>query len=302
MTTTVALRVDQTNYDYDNRMRNGNTDQNGVPCGANGCLYARPADRDDRFDNVSPRATVSWQPSSHSFLYMNASTGFRPPEMTELYRLQRQQSTADLDSEHLDSAEAGWKYRPDGPLSLDIALYAMKKRHVILRETNGFNVSNGSTRHRGVEYELLYQPVWSGTVWRFDFTGTYARHQYAFSRSVDGGETIVDGNDVDTAPRQLHNVSISTRLGETKDWTLMVNWNYVGSYFLDAANTARYPGHDLTGLTLSWRAPNYLRFHLAIDNLFDTAYADRADFAFGNYRYFPARGRALFVSVDFATH
>src|SRR4029079_16234750 len=95
---TVALRADQTNYDYDNRMRNGNTDQNGVPCGANGCLYARPADRDDRFDNVSPRATVSWQPSSHSFLYMNASTGFRPPEMTELYRLQRQQSTADLDS------------------------------------------------------------------------------------------------------------------------------------------------------------------------------------------------------------
>jgi outer membrane receptor protein involved in Fe transport len=38
---------------------------------------------------------------------------------------------------------------------------------------------------------------------------------------------------------------------------------------------------------------------LRIDNLFDTAYADRADFAFGNYRYFPARGRAFFVSFDY---
>ena len=31
--------------------------------------------------------------------------------------------------------------------------YEMKKSNVILRETNGFNVSNGATRHRGFEYE-----------------------------------------------------------------------------------------------------------------------------------------------------
>ena len=36
--------------------------------------------------------------------------GFRPPETTELYRLQRQQSVADLDSESLDSVELGWKF------------------------------------------------------------------------------------------------------------------------------------------------------------------------------------------------
>ena len=34
-------------YDYDNRMLAGNTDENGVPCGASGCLYSRPADRTD---------------------------------------------------------------------------------------------------------------------------------------------------------------------------------------------------------------------------------------------------------------
>jgi iron complex outermembrane recepter protein len=45
-----------------------------------------------------------------------------------------------------------------------------------------------------------------------------------------------------------------------------------------------------------------MRVSLRVDNVLDTAYADRADFAFGNYRYFPGRGRAFFVSFDYATH
>jgi hypothetical protein len=36
---------------------------------------------------------------------------------------------------------------------------------------------------------------------------------------------------------------------------------------------------------------------LRVTNLLDTAYADRADFAFGDYRYFPGRGRAYFLEL-----
>jgi len=32
---------------------------------------------------------------------------------------------------------------------------------------------------------------------------------------------------------------------------------------------------------------------LRLSNLLDTRYAERADFAFGNYRYFPAAGRRI---------
>jgi outer membrane receptor protein involved in Fe transport len=49
-----------------------------------------------------------------------------------------------------------------------------------------------------------------------------------------------------------------------------------------------------------WQSVGSFDFALRVDNLFDKRYADRADFAFGNYRYFPARGRALFLSVDYA--
>ena len=77
--------------------------------------------------------------------------------------------------------------------------------------------------------------------------------------------------------------------------------NYVGRYFLDAANTASYPGHIVTNARVSWDSPvNGFQVALRIDNLFDKRYADRADFAFGTYRYFPARGRAVFLSLDYA--
>jgi outer membrane receptor protein involved in Fe transport len=104
---------------------------------------------------------------------------------------------------------------------------------------------------------------------------------------------------VDTAPRDIHTLSLDARISEQLRASL--DAVYVGRYFLDAANTASYPGHKVANLRLEWMPRERLRAALRIDNLFDTAYADRADFAFGNYRYFPARGRAAFLSVDFAT-
>ncbi len=295
-----ALRVDTTNYDYDNHMLAGNTDQNGVACAPAGCLYSRPGDRSDRFDNVSPRLTLAWSNVNHN-LYFNASTGYRPPEMTELYRLQRQQTVAQLDSEHLDSLEMGWKYRPFGPLSISAAVFAMKKSDVILRESNGFNVGSGATRHRGFEYEMTYSAT-SALPFELRFAGTVARHEYAFERAIEGGETIVDGNDIDTAPRNVHSLDLRLPFGEPQSWEAGLYVAYVGSYFLDAANNAKYPGHQVANLRLGWTSPALLRLTLRIDNVFDTAYADRADFAFGNYRYFPARGRAAFLALDYSTN
>jgi len=293
---TAALRADSTNYDYDNRMLDGNTAADGVACGAGGCLYSRPADRTDRFENLSPSFSLAWHPAASHLLYVNLATGFRPPETTELYRLQRQQLAANLDSENLESVEVGWKYR-GSIYSAATSIYEMRKHHVILRETNGFNVGDGSTRHRGFEYELRRDGVHT-TV---SLNGTFARHQYAFSRAVEGGETIIDGNDVDTAPRNLHSLSFEVDLGSligAQGLRAAIDANYVDRYFLDAANTASYRGHVVANGRVHWRVGS-VDLALRVDNLFDKRYADRADFAFGSYRYFPARGRAAFLSLDY---
>jgi len=301
-TATAAVRANWTNYNYDNLMIDGNTRDDGTSCPGAGCLYSRPADRTDQFDNVSPSVTLAWRATPAQLLYVNGSTGFRPPEMTEMYRLQRQQSVADLDSEELDSVELGWKLHT-GTTSLSAALYDMKKRHVILREANGFNVSDGATSHRGFEYE--WRQRFGGEPLTLTLSGSVARHLYDFSRSVDGGETIIKGNDVDTAPRNIHTMALDWTVGPARaasEFELHLDGTWLGPYYLDAANTATYAGHKVANFRTSWLPTGdarRLRVDLRIDNLFDTAYADRADFAFGNYRYFPARGRAFFVSFDY---
>ena len=286
-----GLRAEAVNYDYDNRMLAGNTDENGVPCGAAGCLYSRPADRTDAFVNVAPKLGVSVEVSEAVLAYANASVGFRPPEMTELYRLQRTQRVADLDSERLDALELGVKASWPA-LDASLAAFDMDKRNVILRETNGFNVGKGRTSHRGVEYELHWRPL-PGI--ELTGVGTFARHRYEFSRAVEGGERIVAGNDVDTAPRDLHRAAVAWT--PTAAWSFEGEWLMVGEYWLDAANAHRYPGHELLNLRGRWQPARQWAVTLRLNNALDRHHADRADYAFGTYRYFPGRGRALFAEI-----
>ncbi|HTL50051.1 MAG TPA: TonB-dependent receptor [Steroidobacteraceae bacterium] len=284
-----GLRLEFARYDYDNRMIEGNTDENGVPC-PGGCLYSRPADRSDDFTNLAPRLGLVWSLSEDATAYVSLTRGFRAPEATELYRLQRQQTVADLDSERADSAELGFRWRSDA-LSLDLALFHMDKENVILRDSSGFNVSGGRTRHRGVEYEGDW--AFAGD-WLLSAAGTYARHEYRFSAAVDQGEQITSGNDIDTAPRDIH----SLRLRRNSAWLdAELEWLWVGPYWANAANTAHYGGHDVGNLRLTASPAKSWSFTLRVMNLLDTAYADRADFAFGDYRYFPGRGRAYFAEI-----
>lgn len=290
---TAGARFEYVDYDYDNRMIDGNTRADGSSCTVAGCLFNRPADRSDDFTNVTSKLGLSYSISDAHAVYVAAARGYRAPDTSELYRLQRQQSIADLNAERLDSIEVGAR-GGFGPLRYSLAAFTMKKDNVIFRDSNAFNVSDGKTDHEGVEYELGWLPIETLSL---SLVGTYAKHTYAFSRAVEGGETIGDGRDVDTAPRHINAARI--------DWQFLpaanaeLEWQSVGRYFVDAANANAYGGHDLLNLRLGWSIHDNWSATLRLNNLSDRAYADRADFAFGNYRYFPGRGRTLFVEVRY---
>ena len=74
-----------------------------------------------------------------------------------------------------------------------------------------------------------------------------------------------------------------------------LQWVSMGRYFIDAENRFDYPGHDLLNLRVAYEATRRLTLAARLNNLADTYIADRADYAFGDYRYFPGRGRELFV-------
>ena len=291
-----SLRGDHVAYDYDNRMRDGNAAEDGTPC-PGGCLYSRPADRQDRFDVLTPRVELIRSLGTGQHLYAALSDGFRPPEITELYRLQRNQNVADLDTERMRAAEIGWRFglleSEISRLRGSIALFSARKSNVILRDANGFNVIGGRTRHEGLEYELQWRFAES---WQASAGGTRARHRYDFSRAIEGGETIVAGRDIDTAPRDIHRLALGAV--PTAGTLLEIDVRHTGDYFADAANERRHPTQTTLGLRSRWQATSRVALTLDIDNLTDRLLADRADFAQGDWRYFPARRRSIYLGVD----
>jgi iron complex outermembrane recepter protein len=285
-----GLRAERLGYRYDNRMLDGNTRDDGTPC-PGGCLYTRPSDRSDRFDNLAPKLSIGWRATRQQLAWVAARRGFRAPQATELYRLQSGQSVADLGSEKLDSVEVGWRGFA-GTFGWELAAYRMEKRNYIFRDGDGFNVADGRTRHVGAEVSLEWQLT---PRLRVESDQTFARHTWRFERDVGRGEIIVPGNDIDSAPRRFG----STRLAWEGPRRLLaeLEWITMGPHWLDAANSARYRGHDLFHLRVHQPLTETLHVGFRLHNLTDTAYAERADFAFGEYRYFPGRDRALFVEL-----
>ncbi len=291
---TAGLRAEHLKYDYDNHMLTGNTRDNGSECGFGGCLYTRPADRSDSFSNLSPELGLSLDVDEENLAYLRVSCGYRAPQATELYRLQSGQLVSDFDSETLDAVEIGLK-GVKGNLTYEVAVYTMKEENFIFRDANGFNISDGKTRHRGIEALLRWQVtdhlLVSGNL-------SWAQHEYDFNRNLARGEVIVRGNEIDTAPPWLGGLRVYWQADERK--AMEAEWVYQGDYCLDAANAHGYPGHSLLNLR-GWVAITEDKHRIAVrlTNLLDNRYAERADFAFGNYHYFPGAGRRVFLEWQY---
>jgi iron complex outermembrane recepter protein len=283
-----GLHADWVRYDYDNRMADGNLAEDGTACESGGCLYNRPADRSDDYLELAPEFTLSRR-FDDGLAWLRLARGFRAPQATELYRLQRGQDVADLDAETLDAVELGLRGRV--PLTWELVVFHQRKRNFIFRDAEGFNVSDGRTGHRGIELSLEHPVTETLTA---AVRGTRAVHWYRFDRDL-GGELIVRGRDVSSAPRTVASTDLTWQPGQ--GWLAQVAVEHTGAYWLDAENTHRYDGHTLWHAYLRKQLNPHWNASLRLRNLTDRRYAERADFAFGNYRYFPGPGRSLFVSV-----
>lgn len=294
---TIGLRLEQQHYDYDNRMLTGSTAESGQPCLKDGdttpCRYSRPADRDDRFNNYSINAGWIRHLDRHQDLVVQLSRGFRAPEAAELYRLQQGQLTTDLDSERLDNIELGWRWHSE-TLSLQLTAFEMRKRDVIFQDAERRNISGGRTRHSGLEADL----TWAfADGWQLSAQGTWARHRYTDNIQSAALNQLVDiqHNDIATAPRHLGSVQLAWQPVEAT--RIELEWVHMGQYYLDMENKHRYAGHQLVHLRLQQQINAQLGIGLRLVNLTDADYAERADYAFGQYRYFVGEPRALYADI-----
>lgn len=279
-----GLRFEYTRYDYTNHAPNGDFGR-----------FRRIPSTVDEYGDLTPKFGLLHIFNENVTGYVNLARGARAPQTTDVYRLQTQQVPGEMKSETLDSIEVGAR-GAFGALRYETNLFYMEKSNFHFRAADGLNVSNGKTDHLGIELEIS-APLAFG----FDIAaaGTYARHRYAFDKLIGGGstETIRDGDDVDTAPRTIGGLRLGYNFHEGAG-RAELEWVHMGSYWMDAANTVKYDGHDIFNLRLDYQATENLAVFGKLTNILDRRYADRADFAFGRERYFPGEDRGLILGAS----
>ncbi|MFW5447013.1 MAG: TonB-dependent receptor [Methylophagaceae bacterium] len=297
---TTGLRFDHTNYDYNNNVADGKGLADGSPCFAGTeCLYQRPADRGDIFNDWNPKLGLVYRVAESHSIYTNLSRGHRAPQTTDLYRIQRDQTIGETDSERANSLEIGTRGTFDSVgLTYDVAAYYMKKKNFFFRDSFGNSVTDAETKHRGIEVSLA-MPL--GEQFDIAVNYTHALHTYDSdheAKSSLASQEISSGDEIDTAPKNIANVRLGWNF--RTDSRAELEWSHIGNYFLDPSNTEKYKGHDLVNLRVNTQITKGLAIHAQVKNLLDEEYADRADFAFGDFRFFPGRDRSYEVGASFS--
>ena len=284
----IGARLEQIDYEYDNLMLDGRTDANGVACGFGGCRFSRPADRDDDFNDISPKLGLSYELNENHNFFVRAQRGIRAPQTTELYRLQGSQTVADLDSVELDSYElalqgggSNWNY--------SASLYWMDKENEVLKDSNRINLNGSHTKHEGFEFAIGYDLTDS-----LSFSGVYNLADHTYENDLVSGGQNINGNDIDTAPDHFGNLRLTYR--PAGDILAELELVHMGDYYTNPENTASYDGHDLLNLRLQYDVNDDFMVYLNALNITDEEYAERADWSgWVGDRYFPGEPARVFV-------
>lgn len=287
-----GLRSERTKYDYETRVTAGSA------CApeASACRFFRPEDRSDSFTNLSTNVALVWSQGAHNF-YVRTARGFRAPQAAELYRLQSGQQVADIDSEEATSLDIGWRFSNER-ISTDISVYTIEKDEVIFLDRNRQSVSGASTRHRGIDLDLSWSITETLTA---SLNAAYADHTYDSDMQVLGSRDSIKGNDIDTAPRHFGSARLNKAITlNNRPASVELEATWVDKYFIDPNNQHTYPGHELVNARAEWQFSDSVRSTLTITNLLNTGYAERADYGFGNYRYFVGEPRSAVLGLYFA--
>ena len=280
---TAGLRYEYTRYDYTN-----NTDSLTF-----GPRYLRPDSDVDTFSNFSPKLGLVQELTDDTAAFVNYSRGNRAPQTTDLYRAQVVPSqTGTADSETIDSIEVGLRKVGEG-LQYEIAAYHMKKRDYFFTDSSDQNVPDGKTEHTGLEIGVFY-PFNA----KFDIAANvaFAKHEYDFDKpnaNIEKGDYLV------TAPRRIGNIRLGWNV--TPQTRTELEWVHMSDYYLNDANTFKYEGHDVFNLRASHDVTANFTVYGRIKNLFNTEYAERADYNANipDYRYFVGEKRYLHVGASY---
>ncbi|MCE7901806.1 MAG: TonB-dependent receptor [Gammaproteobacteria bacterium PRO9] len=296
---TAGLRFDRLGFQYDNHLPDGSfqTSNGPVPPAAQRTFH-RPADQSEGYDRLSPSvgATYAFTRRLNGFVAYKQS--FRVPQEGQLYRQGASQDSTRLKPVKAGSYEIGLRATPSGTLSLELSAYTMSMRDDILTYNDGSGptqTNNGKTRHRGIEAALAWQFL---PEWHLDVAASHARSEYGRWVAFTGGTNVdFSGNVMPSAPENVDNVVLGYKPGRIPGLSLEAELAYMGSYWLDDANTTKYDGHKLVNLRLNYATPGNWQFFLRMSNLLDARWANSGRVANGQPEFAPGLPFTLYAGI-----
>lgn len=235
-------------------------------------------DISETYNYVSPRIGAVFKLTDEVNLYGNISTGFQTPQSTEISTNPR------LDPAVTVNYETGVKARTEEGDFLDLAVFYMTVSDEIIQTIAEGGVSTysnaGKTEKKGIELTLHTRPMGG-----IQLGGTYTYSDFtfdAFSEPVTTRLPTVpptfvtenisrDGNALPYIPENQYSLFAYWR--HPSGLKARIDTNTWGSYYMDNANTEKYPGYEfLTNLMVGWeKGPWDIVFDIA--NIFDKRYA-----------------------------
>lgn len=279
-----ALRYDRLGYDFDNNLAPN--------------AFTGAPDEQNHFTSLSPKLGFTYFFNSNLGSYANYSVGFAPPQITELYRGVKVPTLKPATYANYEAG--GWFSFFQQKGYLDLSIYQLNGVNEIIsvRLSDGSyqNQNAGKTKHKGVEYTLKYSPLESIGL---RISGTNARH--VFTDYTERGNNFSD-NEMATAPRFISNSEVTFKPSILPGLRLGLEWQHLGKYYMDAANTEFYAGYNLFNFRTGYEIKGFEVWLNAI-NLTDKLYATTVDkFSYGkSYRQGIPRTFNVGIAYNFST-
>lgn len=299
---TAGLRYDRLGYEYDNKLSDANLVIRPANIAFN-ITYRHPSDTSVSYHHASPKlgATYAFSPAVNGFVAYNHA--FRVPSESQLFRQGSTLNTVDLKPVKADNYEIGVRTKTSGGASFEASLYHLRKRDDILSYRDPATgatqaVNAGKTLHRGVEVGAGL-PLAARL--RLDVSASYARHTY--EDWVVSGIADYSGKDMETAPRVIANTRLSHAPAALNGGKVALEWVKLGRYWMDAANTTQYEGHDLFNLRANYPMTRDVELMGSVTNLTDKRFADNASFTTARGREFaPGLPRTFYAALRYYWH
>ncbi len=278
-----GLRYDYNSFDYTNNLADNSTDASGI--------YYRAADRKDSFNHLSPKLALSYKPQEDLNVYARYANGFRVPQATRLYSRKATASNINIDSETSNTYEIGVKKEFDKSY-VEIAGYYMTIDDTITKYTVpgvDYYANGGTTIHKGVEVTAFAQMT--------EELG--AKAAYSYSKHQFKNDSKFKDNEQAEAPNTTANARLIYKPSYVSGLSVMGEWQYVGSYWMDNANTAEYNGYSIGHFKADYRYSDALSVFGKVSNITDKRYATAATLNYGRSSYTPGDPRQFFAGLEY---